>query len=65
MCPQPSWHLLLKVNNTNTRIRCGNCSKLATKTPERRHWRRSGVIIVNFEYFSHLILEFLFLTLSM
>ena len=23
------------------------------KTPERRHWHRSGVFIVNFEYISH------------
>ena len=27
------------------------CSKLTIKTPERRHWRRSGVFIVNFEHF--------------
>ena len=25
------------------------CSKLTLKTPEGRHWRRSGVFIVNFE----------------
>ena len=23
--------------------------KLTIRTPERRHWRRSGVVIVNFE----------------
>ena len=34
------------------------------KTPERRHWRRSGVIIVNFEYISHFFLVFLFLILK-
>ena len=38
---------LLKVNR-NTRARCEICSKLTIKTPERRHWRRSGVLIVNF-----------------
>ena len=27
---------------------------LTIKTPERRHWRRSGVVIVNFEHISHL-----------
>ena len=27
------------------------CSKLAIKTPERRHWRSSGVSIVNFGNF--------------
>ena len=26
------------------------CSKLLIKTPERRHWRLSGVFIVNFEH---------------
>ena len=34
--------------------RCEKCSKLTIKTPKRRHWRRFGVFIVNFEYFSHL-----------
>ena len=28
-------------------------------------WRRSGVFIVNFEHFSHLVLVFLLLTLNM
>ena len=27
---------LFKVNNRNTRKRCGICSKLTTKAPERR-----------------------------
>ena len=27
-------------------------------------WRRSGVFIINFEHISHLVLVFLFLTLS-
>ena len=31
---------------------CEICSKLITKIPERRHWRRSGVFIVNFEQIS-------------
>ena len=34
---------MLKVNNKNTRT---------TSTPERRHWHRSGVFIVNFEHIS-------------
>ena len=29
------------------------------KTPERRHWRCSGVFIVNFEHISYLALVFL------
>ena len=53
-----------KVNNRNTRKRCEICSKLTIKTPERRHWRRSDVFIVNSEYISHLFLQFLFLTLN-
>ena len=40
------------------------CSKLTIKTPERPHWRRSGVFIVNLEHISHLVLFFLLLTLS-
>ena len=53
---------LLKVNNRNTRTRCEICSKLTINTPESRHWRRSGVFIVNFEHISHLVLVFLLLT---
>ena len=55
---------LFKVNNRNTRARCEICSKLTIKIPERRHWRRSGIFIANFEHISHLILEFLLLTLN-
>ena len=40
---------MFKINNRNTRTRCEICSKLSIKTPERSHWRRSGVSIVNFE----------------
>ena len=42
---------MLKVGNRNTRARCEicpQCPKLTIKTPERRHWRRSSVFIVNF-----------------
>ena len=55
---------LFKVNNKNTRKRCEICSKLTIETPER-HWRRSGVSIVNFEHISHIVLVFLLLTLNM
>ena len=51
---------MFKVNNKNTRIKREVCSKLTIKTSERRHWRRSGVFIVNFEHISHLVLVFLF-----
>ena len=35
---------------------CDICSKLTMETPERRHWRCSGVFIANFEHISHLFL---------
>ena len=37
---------MLNVNYRNTRKKCEICSKLTIKTPERSHWRRSGVFIV-------------------
>ena len=52
---------LLKVNNRTTRPSCEICSKLTIKITERRHWRRSGVFIVNFEHISQLVLVFLLL----
>ena len=55
---------MLKVNNRNTRTRREISSKLTIKTPERGHWRRSGVFIFNFEYIPHLVLMFLLLTLA-
>ena len=55
----------LKVHNRNTRKRCEICSKLTIMTPEQRHWRCSGVFIVNFKYISHLVLVFPLLTLNM
>ena len=60
----PIRHYMFKVNNWNTKARCGICSKLTIKTPVRGQWRRSGVFIVNFEHISHLVLVFLLLTLS-
>ena len=50
---------LFRVNNRKVRKRFQKCSKLAIKLPERRHWRRSGVCIVNFEHISYLFLVFL------
>ena len=44
---------------------CEIYSKLTVTTPERRHRRRSVVVIVNFEHISDLALVFLFLTLNM
>ena len=55
---------LLKVRNWNIRKRCEICSKLTIKAPERRQWRHSGVLIVNFEHISHFFLVFLLLLLT-
>ena len=41
-----------------------NLNKLTIKASERRQWWPSGVFIINFEIFSHLVLVFLLLTLS-
>ena len=49
---------LFGVNNRNTRTTCEICWKLAIKTPERRHWRRSDVFNVNFQHISHIVLVF-------
>ena len=43
---------MYKVNNRNTGTKCEICSKLTIKIPEQRHWRRSGVFVVNFERIS-------------
>ena len=56
---------LLKVNNRNTSTRCEIYLKLTIKTAERRHWRRSGVFIVNFKHILNLVLAFLWLTMKM
>ena len=44
---------------------CEIYSKLTIKTPERRHRRRSGVFIVNFEQISGIVLVFPLLTLTL
>ena len=54
----PACIYLLKFNNRNTR------TVLSIQIPERRHWHRSGIFIVNFEHIAHLVLEFLLLTLN-
>ena len=59
----PAGSYMFKVNNRSTETRCEICLKLAIKILERRHWRRSGIFIVNFEHISHLDLVFLLLIL--
>ena len=54
--------LMTTLDNTQSAF---TCSKLTIKTPEQRHWRRSGVFIVNAEHISHFVLVFLLLTLNM
>ena len=60
----PAGNYMFKVNNRNTRTECEICPKLTIKIPERRHWRRSGIFIVNFEQILYHVLVFLLLTLS-
>ena len=50
---QPVNIYLVKVNNRNTIYRYEICSKLIIKTPERCHWHRFDVFVVNFEHISH------------
>ena len=50
----PSDIYMLKVIHRNTWTRCKIWSKLTIKTPEQRHWRRSGVLTVNFDHISQL-----------
>ena len=52
---------MFNVNNNDTRTRQG----VQYNQYVQRHWRRSGVFIVNFEHISHLPLMFLLLTLNM
>ena len=47
---------MFKVDNRNTRRRREICLNLTIKTPARRHWRRSGISIVNFEQISHFVI---------
>ena len=55
---------IFKFNNRNTIKKCEICLKWRIKTPEQRQWRCSGVIIINFEHISHLVLVSLLLTLN-
>ena len=50
---------MFKVNNRNAGERCEICSELTIEEIKRRHRRRCGVFIVNFEHNSHLPLVFL------
>ena len=59
VCPCPVNKYMLKVNNWNTRKKVLNMFNF-NKTPERGHWRRSGVFIVKLEHISYLFLKFLF-----
>ena len=53
----PSRQFYIQIINKSTRTRCKIYSKLTIKTPERRHWFRSGVFIVNFEHISYIVLN--------
>ena len=55
---------LSKINHGNNKSMCNICSKLTIKTPEWRHWRRSGIFIVISQNGSHMVLLFPLLTLN-
>ena len=55
---------LFKVNFGNTRTMREIGSKVSLQTTERRHWPRSGVLIVNFEQISLTVLMFPLLPLK-
>ena len=48
----PATIYLLRINNRNTRTRYEICLQLKKdiKTTPRRHWRRSGPFVANFEH---------------
>ena len=60
----PFGNYVFKVNNKSTKTRCEIYFNLTTKTPEWRHWHRSGIFIVNFKHVLHLVLVFLLSALS-
>ena len=53
-----------KVNNRNITKTLEISSKFNLKTPQRPHYRRSAVFIVNFEHISNLLLVHILLTLN-
>lgn len=57
----PSLHLPL----CNTITMCDICVRLTLNTPERRHSRRSGVIVVNFAQILHMLFPLLTLNKQM
>ena len=62
---QASQHLVVQsVNNGNTRIMCEIGAEVTINTPKRRQWRRSSILIVNFEQISHIVLVFPLSTLN-
>ena len=60
----PAWNYVFKVNNSDTRTRREIYSQSTIQTLERHYWRRHGVFIVSFEHILHLVVVFLWLTLS-
>ena len=53
-----SKHQLVQSSNLNATERCGICSKLRKKITGQRHWRRCGVLIVNFGHILYLFPAF-------
>ena len=55
----PNLYLLIKFNNRNTKSMCEIYSKLPIKMQKRRHWRRSGVLLLTL-YRCHLLFRFFY-----
>ena len=47
----PAGIYLFKMNNGNIRTMCEICSDFTKMTPERRQWRRSGVLLLTLNRF--------------
>ena len=61
---QPSGYLHLQSHQWQHRDKVWNMLRIKKKTQEGRHWRRSGILIHNFEYISHLVLVFVLLIIN-
>ena len=60
----PNWHLLTQSQQWKLQSNLRNLFKVNKKRPERRHRRRVGILIVNFEHISHMGLVYPFLILN-
>ena len=60
----PATIQLIKVNDGNTRAKCGICSKPTINERDQRYKSCPGIFIVNFEQISYTVMVFPLLTLN-